>query len=124
MCIKTSFNFAFKPINKNDSFFKALATLGFEPHRRIPGILISVQDADKGLSYDDVNDIAQKQIVAAVVKYLRSEALLNRLTLSIDLESDEVMMTIKPATFDINVINLIDFVVSLIITITLYFIIF
>lgn len=104
-----------RAIMQNESFFKALMTLGFVGHKLFPGVFWSELPVDKTLDDEAVQDIAQKQIVQVVLKYLKGERLLNQLDVTTEISGDKVLFELKPATFAIALRNLANTLLSLLI---------
>ena len=111
-----------RAIQSNESFFKALATLGFQGHRLLPSVFYTILEVDEKLTEVEIHQIAQKQIVQVVVKYLRNELLLDKLSVSTEIQDQNVLFEIRPATLDIALRNATDTIVSIVLYALAFFI--
>lgn len=102
-------------LNKNDSFFKALMTLDFKGHKWLPSVFYATLPVDEALSEIDVKDIAQRQIINVVLQYVKNENLLSVMLVYTEIQNDQVLFMIKPATTDIFLRNALEFGLSFLI---------
>lgn len=110
-----------KAINsKDERFFKTLLTLNFTGHKIFPSVFYARMAADNTLTPEEIQDIAQKQIVDAVLRYLKSEDLLSYIAVTTDIDNGQVHFELKPATFDLAMSNIFNTIISICITCTIY----
>lgn len=96
-------------IIKNDDFFKALATLGFEAK---PGIfsLISIMPYSEEYSIEDIKKTANITIIGTIMKYVKDENLLGIIHVDCDVqvEKNMIVTTITPTTGSILAADIYD----------------
>ena len=107
-------------ILQNEAFFKALMTLNFIGNKYVPSYFKAIMPVDENLSETDVQDIAQREIINVVLKFVKSEDLLRYLSVDTKILSGNVVFELKPASFGVVVNNLVNSVQSIIVYLTAF----
>lgn len=102
-------------INSNDEFYKAIATLGFSPNKWLPE-LVSILPIQDKLTIDEVRDIANTNIIAIILQFVKSEQLLGIITVKCDIIKNNVVIFIQPKTLQILIIDIYDTIVAIMFT--------
>lgn len=101
-------------INSNQDFYHSIGTLGFAPDRF--GSLTAKMKYDPTLTLQNVKEIADKMIIAVIIKFVKDENLLGVIYTDCDLEGDQVVASIRPSTLPVLYGDLFDLAISTIVT--------
>ncbi|BBI90435.1 hypothetical protein HYO65_gp043 [Tenacibaculum phage PTm1] len=113
-----------KVINKNEAFTMALMTLDFKGHKYLPSYFYCEKDVDENLSLVEVQDIAQKQVIQVILKYLKTEDMLSILTVDTEVHDGKVLFSIQPASLQITILNAWNLIKSIMLYLILTFLYF
>lgn len=124
MSVRKEWRIIIDVVNSNNSFFSALATMGFKkPPTGL--MLVSRVPFEHGLTLTEINEIAQKTIIGTVLQFVKDEELLGVVTVDCDIDRKHVIVSLQPATTKIFLGDMFDFLISIlttsIISILLYF---
>lgn len=86
--------------------------MNFKPS--VFGQFIAALPYDKGLSPEDIIDIANKTVIAIVLKYVKDENLLGIIKVDCDIVKNHVIVSIKPVHLSLVLIDAVDLIIALI----------
>ena len=116
--VMNEFKYIKESLNANDAFFGAIATMGFVPRKWFPE-LITILPIDDGLTLEEVKDIANKNMIAVILNYVKDEQLLGVLTVKCEVVKKRVILTIHPSSLQMMFSDIVDFFISIIVTLCL-----
>lgn len=106
-------------INSNDSFYEALATLGFTPMSKTFG-LVSIMPNSQEYSTEHIKNIASTTIISVIMKFVKDENLLGIIHVDCDVRPNNMIVTtIRPSSMNILLSDAYDFSWSILITNTI-----
>lgn len=112
LTLKKEWKILIDTINDNDDFFKALGTLGFYPKKN-RYYFETKMEADKHLSSDEINKIANTTIISIIMNYLKSESLLGIVYIEcLFTKRGEVNVILRPSTLKLFYNDVFDFFIS------------
>jgi len=98
-------------INDNNDFFSALGHIGFRPFGRF-GQLTTEMPYEKGLTIEQINEIANKTIIGVVMRWVEGENLFGVIFCNCQLDGESVRATISPSNLPVLVRDSTDLLIA------------